>query len=556
MKEGKTRKRRLRRTLALLLALITVLSGCGSSSSGSTDTSAAAGESAATTAAEVTSVTGESEEAAASGEAQYGGDLRVTISSDPASLDVMLEDVVDAQIPGYHVFETAICNDASGNIYPQVCTYEETDTQVILKVRDGVTFHNGNAVTIEDVEASAVRWLANVSSAETYVGSVLESMEIVDDTLVFTFTEPAPLATTVMAFYDQGLYIMPKEICEKYPDSKIADEDLIGTGPYKFVEHQADRYILLEKYEDYQPMDNGDATGMAAARMGYVDHIYFYPVSDKSARVNGLLTGEYDIAIGAPQNMIDQINANEGTEVVLKSDEIFAGLIFNYAEGACTDVNLRNAILACLDMDELMLAAQGSEDLYVLNPGVMSVNSKWYTDESLGKYNNVDLEAAKEYLEQSSYDGEELVFITTKDNDYFYKTALALSEMVAEIGINIDLQVYDNATLKEYRMDSSKYDMCSVGLSSKVDPTQISFLESGWAGFYESEQKDTLIAQMKAETDFDKRYELWVELTKVLYEELPNITFGERLMVLAKSTSVQNIYDGTQKFYWNTWIEE
>ncbi|MCD8077436.1 MAG: ABC transporter substrate-binding protein [Lachnospiraceae bacterium] len=555
MKEGKTRKRRLRRTLALLLALITVLSGCGSSSSGSTDTATTAGESAATE-AENTSTSEESTEAADSGEAQYGGDLRVTITADPASLDVIMEDVVDAQIPGYHIFETAICNDASGNIYPQVCTYEETDNQVILKVRDGVTFHNGNAVTIEDVEASAVRWLANVSSAETYVGSVLESMEIVDDTLVFTFTEPAPLATTVMAFYDQGLYIMPKEICEKYPDSKIADEDLIGTGPYKFVEHQADRYILVEKYEDYQPIDNGDATGMAATRMAYVDHIYFYPVGDKSARVNGLLTDEYDIIIGAPENMRETIEADENTEVVLKSDEIFAGLIFNCAEGSCTDVNLRNAILACLDMDALMLAAQGSEDLYVLNPGVMSVNSKWYTDESLGKYNNVDLEAAKEYLEQSSYDGEELVFITTKDNDYFYKTALALSEMVAEIGINIDLQVYDNATLKEYRMDSSKYDMCSVGLGSKVDPTQIAFLESGWAGFYESEQKDALIEQMMAETDFDTRYDLWVELTKVLYEELPNITFGERLVVVGMRTDIHNLYEGTQKYYWNTWMEQ
>ena len=206
-------------------------------------------------------------------------------------------------------------------------------------------------------------------------------------------------------------------------------------------------------------------------------------------------------------------------------------------------------------MNALMLAAQGSEDLYYLNPSVTSTKSKWFCEENLGKYNTPDIEKAKKYLAESSYDGSPLVFITTKDNAYMYKTALAVSDMVKPAGINIDIQVYDNATLKQYRMDPDKFDIFSSALGEKVDPTQIAFFEDGWAGFYHSEKKDELIGKMNAETDFNKRYEIWQEMTKVLYEELPIVTFGERRVVMVKRKNVHNTFDTVQKYYWNIWVD-
>lgn len=488
------------------------------------------------------------------GEPKYGGQLRVTLNNDPASMDPMLEDAEPAQIPAAHIFETALCNNIAGEVKPQVCTFEEKDNQVILKVREGVTFHDGTPCEIADVEASANRWFNNVKIARTYVQDHLESMKVEGDALVFTFKDPAPIATTIMSGWDRGLYVLPKELCEKYPDSKIKDEDLNGTGPYKFAEHLADRYIKMEKYQEYKPLES-DTDGLAETRHGYVDTLYFYAAPDINARISGVQTDEYDIAFGVPDNMRATLEADPNLDIEIKDLSIFCGLIFNYEKGQCTDVNLRNAILACLDMNSLMLAAQGAEDLYYLNPSVTSTKSKWFYDESLGKYNNPDIDKAKEYLAKSSYDGSPLVFITTKDNAYMYKTALAVSDMVKAAGIAMDIQVYDNATLKEYRMNPDKFDMFSCALGEKVDPTQIAFLEDGWAGFYKSEKKDELLAKMSAETNFDKRYEYWQELTKLLYEDLPNITFGERRVVEVKRKSVHDTFDTVQKYYWNIWVD-
>jgi peptide/nickel transport system substrate-binding protein len=488
---------------------------------------------------------------------RFGGILKATINSNPASLDPMLEGGENELIPAAHIFETALTTGLEGGIFAGVCTYEvKNDGRVIeLTLRDGVKFHDGSTVTIGDVKAATDRWLANVRFAKSHVGAKMESLETVGNKIIFTFKEPAPLALTAIATWDRGLYIIPKSVCEKYPDAKIENIDLIGTGPYTFKDYQVGRFVVLEKFKEYVSYDSG-GTGLAAPKQGYVDTLYFYPVSDRTARITGVQTGEYDVAIAVPANMLEAMRKDPDLNVEIKELGIMPVAVFNFKQGPCSDVNLRNAILACLDMDELMMAAQGDESLYYLNPSVMQKSSRWWTNESLGKYNNVDLTKAMEYLKASSYDGRPLVFITTKANDYFYKTALLMQQMVKPIGIEIDLQVYDNPTLRQYRMQPDKFDIFSGGLTAKVDPTLIAFLEEGWAGFYSSEKKSHSFNIMTTESDFDTRYKAWVDLSKTLYEELPVISFGERNVAVVSRKHIHNLFDTTEKYYWNTWVGE
>ena len=494
---------------------------------------------------------------AAHGEPRYGGLLKATINSNPASLDPIFETGESELIPASHIFETALATGLEGDIYDCVCTYEQKNDGMVLELtlRDGVEFHDGSAVAIEDLKASADRWLANVSFAKSHVGSKLESLEVEGSKLIFTFREPAPLALIAISAWSRGLYIFPRWLCEKYPDSKIENSDLTGTGPYMFREYQAGRFVVLEKFKGYVPRESG-GTGLAKAKQGYLDTIYFYPVSDKTARITGVQTGEYDVGIGVPFNMMETLKKDERLTVEVKELGIMPVVVFNFRQGPCSDVNLRNAILACLDMDELMMAAQGDRSLFYLNPSFMQKSSRWWTEESLGKYNAVDLEKAREYLAASSYDGRPLVFITTKANDYFYKTALVIQQMVKPIGIEIDLQVYDNPTLRQYRNQPDKFDMFSGGITAKVDPSLIAFMPEGWAGFYSSEKKSHYYGILTSESDFDRRYEAWVEMTRVLYEELPAITFGERNVAVVSRSYVKDLFDTTEKYYWNTWISK
>ena len=57
--------------------------------------------------------------------------------------------------------------------------------------------------------------------------------------------------------------------------------------------------------------------------------------------------------------MIETLSSDPNLVVETKDLGIFAGMVFNNQSGPCADVNLRNAILACLNMDDLMMARPG-----------------------------------------------------------------------------------------------------------------------------------------------------------------------------------------------------
>ena len=542
-----------RKTLALLLALCSIAALLGGCATG--DTTPAATTAAGTTAQGQTTAAADTTAAAIDPEAaKYGGVIKATLNADPVSLDAGLEGGETEQIPAAHIFETALTADISGDIFPGVCTYEFDGTTLTLTVRDGVTFHDGSAVEATDVEASMTRWLTNNSFGRNHFGNKLDKAEISGNSIICTFKESAPLALTAIARYSQGLYVMPKEICEKYPEEKLSKEDYIGTGPYKFVEHLADRYVLVERYEAYIATDV-EADGLAAPKKAYADQIYFYPVSDKTTRITGVQTGEYDIAVGVTANMIDTLSADPNLKIEIMDLGIMPVMIFNSAEGLGTDINLRNAIIHCLNMEELLIAAQGGPDLYYLNPSLVPKVSRYWTDIDLGKYNNVDLVKAQEYLDASNYKGEALRFITTTDNDYFYKTAMVVAERVKAIGIVMDVQVYDNPTLRQYRDDQTKYDIFSGGLGYYDDPVLISLLSKTWAGFYDNAEKDEFMTQIANESDYETRYALWEKVTEILYTDLPVISFGERRSPTVFKSTIHDIFETTQKIYWNTWIE-
>ena len=486
---------------------------------------------------------------------KYGGSLNATINSDPGSLDMMLETNEQAQMPGAHIFETILSVDLAGQAHTGVCAYEQSEDgmTLTLTLREGLKFHSGEAVTIEDVKATLDRWFANVSGARKNIQDRAESIEVSGNAIVIKFSKPAPLALMYLSNYAQGPYVMPKAILEAAGSDKI--KEYVGTGPYKFVEWQPDRYIKVEKFADYVPTTE-EATGLAAPKMAYLDTIFFIPVKDKMTRITGVQTGSYDIAIGVPSNLYPSMAADKNVSLHMRDLAITPGMVFNYTTGATADVKVRQAILACLNMEDLMLAAEGDPNFYYLSSDFMALASRFHNDAGADKYNHPDLDKAKALLAESSYNGEKLVYLTTKDYDYFYTTALLAADMMRKIGIDVELQVVDNATLNDLRDQPDQYSIFSCGLTAKDDPTQIAFIASDtWGGDYASEGKTELLNRLSTTPGDAERIAIWAEFGELLYEEVPVITFGERRNCVIAQNNVHNIFEGTRKFYWNTWVD-
>ncbi|KUO72122.1 MAG: hypothetical protein APF77_00870 [Clostridia bacterium BRH_c25] len=489
-------------------------------------------------------------------EPKYGGILRICSNDEPASLDMVVETNETVQTPGSHIFETVLTTDVSGKPVPMLCYFELQDggKKIILTLRQNIKFHNGDIMDQDDVIASINRWLKYSSVGKKTVGDLLVSIEKDGtDKVIINLNQVSPLATLALGYFDQGPYVMPKEVIEAAGDNKI--KEYIGTGPYKFEEWQPDRYVRLTRFEDYTSIDM-ESSGLSGKKFAYADELQFIPVKDAMTKMAGVQAGDYDISLNVPPNMYDQLAADPNLKVELVKLGIFPAMIFNMKQGIMTNQKLRQAVLACLNMEDIMIASESDPRFFELHPNWLPTGSMWWNEIGKDKYNNPDIEKAKQLVAESGYKGEPIIWVTSKSYDYFYKPAMIATEMMKKIGLNVEMQIVDRATLGELRNQPDKYDIFSAGITGKPDPSQIAFLGDNWAGWYDTEKKNELMSKLTLAVDQNERKLIWEDICELIYEEVPAITFGERKSGAVMNKKVENFFKGDRKYFWNTWINE
>jgi len=233
-------------------------------------------------------------------------------------------------------------------------------------------------------------------------------------------------------------------------------------------------------------------------------------------------------------------------------------VVFNKKEGIFADVNARQAVLACLDMDEAMKAAFGNPEFYRVDPSCAYVEQTGMYSTAGGElYNQKNPEKAKELLEKTSYNGEKLIWLTTREYPYMYKLAVVAQQQMEAAGFNVELQVVDYATIVSTRNDPSAYDMFSGACVFQADPALMSHLESGWAGWWVNDEKDEALKALNQESDPVKRQQMWGDFQeKYVYGEAPFIKFGDYFLLSSRSTKLKGYVPAPFSSYWNCYLEE
>jgi peptide/nickel transport system substrate-binding protein len=171
-----------------------------------------------------------------------------------------------------------------------------------FKLKPGLTFHNGDPLTTEDVKFSFDRYKG---SGATVLKEKVAKVEIVDPLVIrFHLKEVWP---DFMTFYGStasavGL-VVPKKYIEKVGDAGFQKHP-IGAGPYKFVSSSPGIEVVFEAFDHYW------------RHVPHVKTIVMRSVPDGDTRALMVKTGEADIAVAlqgvAAQGLMD----NKGTRIV------------------------------------------------------------------------------------------------------------------------------------------------------------------------------------------------------------------------------------------------
>lgn len=543
------KERRMIRIQSLLLALLMVfaLAACTQAGTGETTQLSEAAQSASEGAQ-----SGEAEASAAvpaSAGPQYGGVLNVVWEAASETFDPHYTTGWVSYIWSQQIYESPLARDNDGNICPNVCDFEFSDDNLTLKlrVREGVTFHDGTPVTIEDVVASLER-ASMVADLKRFFTDYVVSSEVADGTVTYKFSEYSPMTVYYISGHEDWAAVLPAAVCAKYGEKPITDiADAVGTGPYKLVSGTPGVVFNLERYEGYVPVPEGH-DGLAAPKMAYMDKINVYVNEDATSCAMSLLNGEYDAYTMSDEYA--EMAAAKGLDHTMANLYNLIFMVYNTkGDRPVNDPNLRKAIAAALDCESLLKVDYDGVYTNEMSP----MNGIYYTD----KFNKADyagaanIELAKKYLAESDYKGEELLFLI---NTTGTTAAVVAQSQLSEAGINSRVEYKDAVTIKQYYGDNSNpYDMVVLGtIVGSYNPAALS--ANIRTIFWGSEEKDALFAQLAATVSgSDESVQAWEKLTDLWVNECGILNVGRTGTKWYHNADLVLNMDGPWHYFWNAY---
>ncbi|MCL1879750.1 MAG: ABC transporter substrate-binding protein [Actinomycetia bacterium] len=349
----------------------------------------------------------------------------------------------------------------------------------IIKLRQGVKFHDGTDFTADAVKASWERQLApNLTSDMPYAtfvfgeeatGTGLKAIEVVDPyTVKLTLRAPSTPFLKNMAMTLAAPIVSPAALAA---NSGNIGEDPCGTGPYKFVSWIKGSNVKLEAFDGYW-----DAANAAKTK-----NVIFQVIPDNTARVTALANGEVD--------MIDGVDVSGAQQIVDKGMTLFAedGMTINYMGfntngGTCTDRDVRRALAQAINVEELVSTLYG--DYATPANSVMPLWMASYDKDV--KPVSYDPNAAKATLADKQV--TKLSCITySNPRPYNTKGGQNLAETIqgylSQVGVDLQITPYDWTTYKD-RIQKDSFDICFYGWTGdNGDPDNFMnlFADSNWS---------------------------------------------------------------------------
>ena len=462
----------------------------------------------------------------AQGAHKQGGILKAAIIGEPPTLDTHTTTATIAYQIAWHVFETLYTWDRQYMPVPHLAeshAVSDGGRRYTITLRKGVKFHNGKELLASDAAASVTRWGRLHTTGKTMFKTI-EAVEAKDPhTLVIHLKEPS--GSLLYALASPYLAIHPKSVMDAAGDQPV--KEYIGTGPFRFVEHKADRHIRLARFKEYSARSEAP-DGHSGKRTAYVDEIRFMPVPDVAVRVAGIESGEYHFAQQLKGDQYDRLKANQKIDLAIIKPGNWITAALNHKQGVMTNRKIRQAMQAVLDMEPIMTAAMGHKAFFRVDGALYSSEQGlFHSQTGATGYNLKNKDRARALLKEAGYAGEPVRWLTTKEYDYMYNSAVVAKQQMEEVGFKVDLQVQDWATVVQRRNKPELWDIFTTGITFQPDPALTSNLQCNWPGWWCNEDKERLLGELIKESDPKKRRALIERIQAVFYEDVGRIKMGD-----------------------------
>lgn len=406
----------------------------------------------------------------------------------------------------FNIFEGLVKPNSNGDLVPAVASeyqMSEDGKHYTFTLRDGIKFHNGNLVTVEDIKASIDK-CADTTNGEPLVSafSNIDSVNIMDEKTVEIVLREAdtdflPNLTTA---------IIPKDLTD-------ADKNPIGTGPYQFVSRSPQENFVVKRFDDYW----GDKA--------HIENVEFKVCANADSIVMNLEGGSIDmfarVTTAQAEQLSDRFMLEEGTMNLVQA------LYLNHAQKPFDDVRVRQALCYAMNKKDILQFVSDGKGTEI-GSNVFPSFGKYYMPELNDTYKQ-DIEKAKQLLTEAGYpDGFTMEITVPSNYAQHVDTAQVLKEQLKAIGVTAEIKLVEWGTWIDEVYTKRNYQTTVIGL----DASELSarallerFTSSAGDNFtnYSNKQYDQYFSDAMKSTNDDDKTKYYKECEKLLAEDAANV---------------------------------
>ncbi|MCL4868719.1 MAG: ABC transporter substrate-binding protein [Anaerolineae bacterium] len=409
------------------------------------------------------------------------------------------------------------------------------------KIRNGITFHDGEPLTARDVAFSYRLYQEQEGypflSIYTYYFDTIEAPD--DSTLVLTLTEPIPNIESQLLF----LYILPEHIWSEVDPVEYENTEMIGSGPFKMKEYRQNQFVHLEAVKNHH------------LQSPKIDGVIFRTYDNQDALVQALRTGQVDMITEMPNTAVATLRNDSNIEVVVGPPlaPSVTDIIFNQVlpENCPPDDGVCTGHPALLDRTVRLALSHATDKQQIIDVVLLGLGAPGLTliPDSLGVFYNdslvdyaYDPALANRLLDEAGYldtngdgvrempDGSRPLTLRMNwpsDSTSAPRMAELLNSMWGAVGVRTELQALDPDALTAICCPSFDFDVILWGWGSDPDPGFLLSVmltdeiptgnsETG----YSNPAYDALYRQQAVELDKNKRIELIWEMQRIVFEDV------------------------------------
>ncbi len=467
---------------------------------------------------------------------------------------------------GWAIYDLLFGVNAKLEPRPQMAegyTLSDDRRTYLIKLRDGLKFHNGEPVRAQDCAPSLKRWAARETIGQTVFQYVDECVAADDRTIRVTLKRPIPIFIDAIARGGASVaFMMPEHIARTDPFKQISDTT--GSGPFKFVagEFVPGARVVYARNADYVPRQE-PADWMTGGKVAHFDRVEWRVIPDSGTAAAALQSGEVDWYEQVEPDLVALLRRNANITIGSHNPTGYNAVMrFNHLHPPFNNVAVRRAVIMAIDQrDYLVPVTAGDPTAYTVCKSMFPCGSQYGKEVGVEAMQG-NIEKARQMLQASGYNGEKAVLLNPTDLTTVAPLGNVTFDVMKKIGLNVEMIATDWGTVVQRRTSREPVEKGGWSVIHTWAPSTIRYTPAehsqirglgptAWFGWYKDDTIEAMTRQFLEAPDQPTRDAIVLEINKRAFDQVPCVPLGMFDIRMAWRKDLAGLIQATGPYFWN-----